>query len=61
MRLIACLVVLIGLVVSPQAVAEEPVLEDWQFQVALNAPPSSEFPLTGVKRTSHASPQRVRF
>ena len=33
-RLLACLFCLIGLVASPQAVAEDPVSEDWQFQVA---------------------------
>ncbi len=33
-RLLACLFCLIGLVTSPQAVAEDPVSEDWQFQVA---------------------------
>ena len=33
-RLLACLFCLIGLVASPQAVAEDPVSEDWQFQIA---------------------------
>ncbi len=32
--LLACLFCFIGLVASPQAVAEDPVSEDWQFQIA---------------------------
>ena len=33
-RPLACLLGLLSLLVTPQAVAEDPVSEDWQFQVA---------------------------
>ncbi len=33
-RVLACLFCLIGLVASPHAIAEDPVSEDWQFQIA---------------------------